>query len=158
MIEADKDVNFFDNCVRHQQRKQRECQKIRAIDFAIIIDRSIYRGNQTIADNPNFDDYYENFLKAFHQRAHFPYGPDQVRGAVITSDHSIRYANVRKSFRQYHINDSDLEKPYPVPYKTLVGISRYTYLDVQLESLSSMAKIEGRRGVQKIVLGKDKQI
>lgn len=149
---ADTNVNFFDRCVRQQSpTKGDECQKIGAIDFAIVIDLSIRRGDQTQRSDIKFEKFYEKFLRAFHQRTSFPYGAEKVRGAVLLTDYYEKdKIKIRKMFGDHDITQKDLEE---TPYNSLTGVGGHTYVDKVLKSLSTMAKADGRPGTQKIVLG-----
>lgn len=147
--EAPKGSEFFEKCVRNQATKGDECQKIRNIDFAIIIDRTVYRGTQNAVDgsDAHYDRFYENFLKEFHKRTNFTYGIDRVRGAVIETGYYKRAKTVRR-LNEYYISENYLKIDKQEQYGGSI-----TYLNEALSRFARMAIDEGRSDTQKVVLG-----
>lgn len=90
--------SFF---LRGPPTKGNECGKIRSIDFAIIIDRSIYRGNQSAGDNSDqeYNQFYTKFLTEIYHRTNFNYELDKVRVAVFKADSEL-FPHIQKSLTE----------------------------------------------------------
>lgn len=153
--EAHEDSLFFFNCVKNPP-KDDPCRKIRTLDFGIIIDRSIYRGNQSIKihdSDPLYDRFYKFFLERILERTNFTYAQDRIRGAVIKTDSIYPNTKVVKSWTDIRVTNSDLEPPY----NAQVGGNK-TNLHSTMMKFLTMVNTETRYGVQKIVLGKPVKI
>lgn len=141
-------INFFDKCVQSRPTKGDECRKISPFKFAIVIDRSIYRGRQTSGDgsDDNYDKFYETFLKAFRQRTNFPTG--QVLSTVMVTDtQAAKHIRTPKHYGPNPISDNDLVPPYDSSHS-----GGRTYLDVALEDVSIIKNFQPVGG-KMIVLG-----
>lgn len=146
----DEDKSFHE-CVENNEAEG-ACKKITKIDYAIIIDDSVFQETESAKANEyrqNYTTYYENLLKSVVGHSNFNYSAENVRRAVIITTSYGGYK--RQEFDDYNKGNDVLDRNY---YDLIPAVK--SPLPQVLDVLKVASEDGGRKNVQKIVLGKVK--